>query len=146
MRKLLILVMALLLLTPVMGATAGADDGDALVGTWLVEKKNAKVKIYKCKDKYCGQIVWLQEPNYPDGTPKIDKQNPDEKMKTREIMGMTMLWNFAYEGDGEFADGRIYNAEEGKTYKCKMTLKGDSLEVRGYVGIPALGKTQVWTR
>ncbi|MFH1138970.1 MAG: DUF2147 domain-containing protein [Pseudomonadota bacterium] len=146
MRNLLLVLAAVLMLVPVMGATADADDGGALQGTWLVDKKTAKVNIYKCNDKYCGQIVWLKEPNFQDGRPKVDKLNPDDKKKNRKIVGMTMLWNCSYAGGGEYSGGKIYNAENGKDYKCKMKLNGNSLEVRVYGRTPALGKTIVWTR
>ena len=46
-----------------------------------------------------------------------------------------------------WSGGRIYNPEDGKTYKCKLTLKDDNtLTVRGYVGLTIFGKTQYWTR
>ena len=43
--------------------------------------------------------------------------------------------------------GTIYDPRDGKTYKCRMTLKKDgTLEVRGYLGLALFGKTVVWTR
>ena len=43
--------------------------------------------------------------------------------------------------------GTIYDPRDGKTCKCKMTLKKDgTLEVRGYVGLSLFGKTAVRTR
>lgn len=112
MRTLLLLLAAVLMLMPAVGATADADDGGALLGTWLVEKKTAKVKIYKCNDKYCGQIVWLKEPNFQDGRPKVDKMNPVDKQKNREIVCMTMLWNFSYAGVGEYSGVKSQEAVE----------------------------------
>ena len=36
---------------------------------------------------------------------------------------------------------------DGETYRCTMRVREDgSLRVRGYVGVPLLGKTQIWTR
>ncbi|MDP6689178.1 MAG: DUF2147 domain-containing protein, partial [Alphaproteobacteria bacterium] len=44
-------------------------------------------------------------------------------------------------------DGTIYNPEDGEIYSCTMTLvDGRTLKVRGDVGLPLFGKTQVWTR
>ena len=47
----------------------------------------------------------------------------------------------------------IANAEsttsaDGKTYRAKLTLPegGEKLEMRGYIGIEALGRTQTWIR
>ena len=37
--------------------------------------------------------------------------------------------------------------KNGKTYKCLLYLDGeDTLKVRGYVGISAMGRTQTWQR
>lgn len=145
MKRLFILAIAALMLIPVLGANAAADDGDAMLGTWLTEDGKAKVKVYKCKDKYCGQIIWLKEPKNEDGTDKTDVENPDEKLRSRKLVGLPILWNFSYSGDNTWEDGRIYAADDGKTYKCKITLEGNKLNVRGYVGISAFGRTTVWT-
>ncbi|HSR02632.1 MAG TPA: DUF2147 domain-containing protein [Methylophilaceae bacterium] len=42
----------------------------------------------------------------------------------------------------------MLDPEEGKIYKCKMKLNeaGDELEVRGYIGISLIGRSQIWTR
>jgi hypothetical protein len=54
--------------------------------------------------------------------------------------------NFGFNSK-KWVDGRIYDPDNGKTYKCKMTLKeGGILHVRGYIGISALGRTTIWTR
>jgi len=43
--------------------------------------------------------------------------------------------------------GWIYDPDVGKQYKAKMTMTGpDTLEIRGYIGVPLLGRTEVWTR
>jgi len=35
--------------------------------------------------------------------------------------------------------------ENGKDYKCRITIADDgTLKVRGYIGLPALGRTQTW--
>jgi uncharacterized protein (DUF2147 family) len=46
-----------------------------------------------------------------------------------------------------FEGGQIYNASNGKTYNANITLQPDGrLGLRGYVGSPMFGETQVWTR
>jgi len=49
-------------------------------------------------------------------------------------------------GKSTYKGGRILDPENGKTYKCRIKLVDDVLEVRGYIGIPALGRTQKWYR
>jgi uncharacterized protein (DUF2147 family) len=48
---------------------------------------------------------------------------------------------------GTWVGGSIYDPATGNTYTCHLALDGDDrLRVRGYVGIPLLGRTTTWTR
>lgn len=126
-----------------------ADDPDAILGKWLSSKKRNQVQIYKQGNKFYGKLVWMLEPMEPGSDkPKIDAQNPDEKLRTRPLMGLVMLTNLTYKGNGVWGDGDIYNPEDGKTYGCEVTLSNpNTLAMRGYVmGMPFLGKTRPWTR
>ncbi|MFO0986279.1 MAG: DUF2147 domain-containing protein [Alphaproteobacteria bacterium] len=118
------------------------------IGRWQTEGGKSHVQIYACGAQLCGRIVWLREPNGPDGQPKVDRRNPDAAMRAQKILGLQMLWNFAKSSDpNEWEGGRIYNPEDGETYKSTMKLRPDGkLEVRGYVGISLLGKSQYWER
>lgn len=125
---------------------ANAQNADAIVGIWLTAKKDAKIEIFKQKDKYFGKIVWLKEPT-EDGKPKVDKENPDEKLRMRAIMGLLILKNFVYVGENKWKDGEIYDPKSGKTYNCKMELeKSNQLDIRGYIGISLFGRSETWTR
>lgn len=125
-----------------------ADNPDAVLGTWLNGTKRGHVQIYKQGDKYFGKLIWLKEPNDPiTNKPKVDAKNPDAKLKARPLMNMNIMTNFEFDGGDVWDEGKIYNPEDGKTYSCKMTLKdANTLDVRGYMGISLIGKTQVWTR
>lgn len=118
---------------------------DEVIGLWLTDDGKAKVEIYKDQGRYNGKIVWLKEPLNAAGKPKTDKENPDKALQSRPILGMNLIQGFEYE-DGRWESGEVYDPENGKTYSCKMTLKRDKLEVRGYIGISMFGKTVVWTR
>jgi uncharacterized protein (DUF2147 family) len=129
------------------GLAAQASGADAFTGTWQTPK--AKVKIFKATNgKYYGNIVALNEPNDANGKPKKDIHNPDPKLRDRGLIGLQILRGFKYDGNNVWEDGRIYNPEDGKDYSCKITLKdgGKTLEVRGYIGISLIGKTQIWKR
>lgn len=122
-----------------------AQQADDIIGTWLTASEKAKVQIYKTGNKYNGKIVWLKNPTYEDGTPKVDKNNPDKAKKSVPLMGLNMLKDFTFD-DGEWEDGTIYDPENGKTYSCTMKLNNGRLDVRGYVGISLIGRTQTWIR
>ena len=113
---------------------------------WYNEEKTAKIQIYKATDgKFYGKIVWLKVPD-ADGKPKVDKNNPDDKKKNNPLMGLILLKAFKKDGEKGYNDGTIYDPKNGKTYSCKITNKGDVLDVRGYIGFSWIGRTTVWTK
>jgi uncharacterized protein (DUF2147 family) len=125
---------------------ASAEEADAILGDWYTENSKALVQIYKSGEVYNGKIIWLKEPTYEDGTEKRDKNNPDESKQQDKIIGLNLVKDFTYKGNQKWVDGTIYDPDNGKTYSCKMTLDGDALKVRGFIGISLIGRSQVWQR
>ena len=113
-------------------------------GKWLVESGKAVIDIQECDDSLCGKIVWLKEPLDENGNEKVDKENEDESLRSRKILGLEMIYGFKKEGN-KWVDGKIYNSEDGKTYDSHMALNDDgTLALEGCVWI--LCKTQTWTK
>jgi uncharacterized protein (DUF2147 family) len=124
-----------------------ADEADAIIGEWYTKDSKALVQIYKSGETYNGKIIWLKEPFYEDGTEKRDKNNPDESRHQDKIIGLNLVKDFVYKAKNKWADGTIYDPDNGKTYSCKMTLTGDNeLKVRGFIGVSLIGRTQMWQR
>lgn len=122
------------------------QQADAILGTWLTEKKDAHVQIFKTGNRYFGKLVWIKDPFQADGkTPKVDKENPDPALRKRTLLNLVFLHGFVFD-DGIWKDGKIYDPESGKTYSAKMKLNGNVLDLRGYIGFSALGRTSSWTR
>jgi uncharacterized protein (DUF2147 family) len=130
---------------------AASDD---IAGTWLNQDKDAKVEIFKCGNDYCGKIVWLKEPVYlpgakdgAPGTPKVDTNNPDAAHRKDPLIGMQIIYGFQPAGDGQWKNGKIYDPDSGKTYSAKATLVShDQLDLRGFIGVSLIGRTEKWTR
>ena len=123
------------------------NNSAAITGTWLVQDGSAKIKIEKSNGKFIGKIVWLNPPNDKNGKPLLDSKNPDKSLQSRPLLGLCLLYDFVYDGDNLWSGGTIYDADSGKTYSCKITLKDNkTMEVRGYVGISLFGRTDTWTR
>lgn len=127
---------------------AQENGGDALLGVWEPSNGKARVKIDKIGDKYFGRIVWLKEPKDPNtGEPKVDKNNPDESLRTTPLRGYRMLKDFVFKGDGVWEEGTIYDPENGNTYSCIIKLKDENtLDIRGFIGIQTFGRTDEWKR
>ena len=152
MKKVFLSITFLLLLLS--KSTVFAANADDILGLWFNEEKDAKIEIVKCAERYCGKIVWLKEPNYPEGekdgvpgTPRVDHHNPDAAHHKDPILGLQIVHNFVFAGENLWNDGRVYDPKNGKTYKGKMTLVSPTqLDLRGYIGISLLGRTTTWTR
>jgi uncharacterized protein (DUF2147 family) len=116
-------------------------------GTWIPSSGKANVRIYKSGDHFYGAIIFLKEPiDSVTHKPKVDKNNPDKSKRNTPLMGYLLLKNFIFD-DGIWKDGTIYDPENGKTYSCKITMKDkNTLDVRGFIGISLIGRTDVWKR
>lgn len=115
-------------------------------GKWKTiddETKQAKsiVEIYKKADgNYYGKVSQLLiKPADPNCTVCKDDR------KGKPILGLEIIRGLKKDGD-EFTGGTITDPKTGKTYKCTITRSGDQLNVRGYVGVSLLGRTQTWQK
>lgn len=109
-----------------------------IIGIYWSPKKDAKIEIYLKGQQYFGKFIWL-------ATPRKDNKNPTKELQSRDVLGLELLTKFSY-NDGVYSGGEIYDPETGKTYSCKMTLEGDKLKVRGYIGISLFGRTEYFDR
>jgi uncharacterized protein (DUF2147 family) len=134
-----------------------SGDPDAILGIWETEHDHngwAHVEIFRDGDRYHGKIIWLSQPLCPADDPdgraglhRIDSNNRDESLRTRPIVGLEIVHSFRYDKELKWKDGRIYDPDNGKTYKCKVELADeDTLKVRGFIGFSMLGRTTHWVR
>ncbi len=77
-----------------------------------------------------------------------DKCTDDRKDKP--IAGLEILRGVRQDthDDGVWSGGTILDAANGSVYKVRLKPidGGSKLEVRGYIGMPLLGRTQTWIR
>lgn len=119
----------------------------SVVGKWKTfddKTGDAKsiVEITEKGGKIYGTIIEILNP-----AKKNDKctKCPDQD-KDKPILGLTIIKGLTKDGK-EYSDGKILDPVSGKLYKCTISLNGnDKLDVRGYVGISAFGRTQTWSR
>jgi|SRR5690606_2922049 len=118
------------------------------VGTWkTIDDKTGKekgyVRIYETKSgKLQGEVVKILTAGKENA--KCTECEGDRKNKP--IKGMVIMWGLEKDGD-EWNDGHILDTNSGQQYKCYIKLiDKNKLEVRGYLGISVLGRTQIWER
>ncbi|HET7794022.1 MAG TPA: DUF2147 domain-containing protein [Rhizobacter sp.] len=133
------------ILFTLVAGSALAQGHDAPLGRWLTESGNLEVEIAPCAEPpagtLCGKVVRVLA-NRSMSAPGQEMQPAD----TRPALGMTLLSGLTASGEGEYR-GTIYNRENAKHYSVKLTpVEPAQLLVRGYVGLPLFGKTQVWRR
>jgi len=137
--------------------SAAEAQQSSVMGTWLTQSGVAQVRLSPCQNPshgpICGTIVSLINPKGPSGqvvAPEAatDYRNTDPALRGRKVLGMPLIWGFKATSDpNSFEDGQIYNGENGKTYIANISLQPDGkLRLRGYVGSPLFGETQLWTR
>ncbi len=92
-----------------------------------------------------GTILELINPKFPDA--KCDKCEGERK--DQPVQGMRILSGFkASDGGRRWDGGEVLDPNSGKVYRCKLKLSedGSRLEVRGFIGISLMGRTQTWER
>ncbi|TCP14813.1 uncharacterized protein (DUF2147 family) [Crenobacter luteus] len=118
-----------------------------VAGTWKAiddETKQPKALVQVSESptgELSGRIVKL----FANPDALCDKCDGDRKGKP--IQGMTILWGLKKAGDG-WEGGKILDPKKGAVYSAKMRLADDGkkLEVRGFMGVSLLGRTQIWER
>ena len=127
------------------GAMAQSS-GDQILGTYKVIRngQESKVKVFKKDNGYRAQVIWLKEPNNPDGTPKRDVRNSD-KAKRNVLSSEIVLIDKVIYKDGVWCDGRIYDPTKGKTFNVEMKFQdAKTLKVKGNWG--PFSDTSTWTK
>ena len=110
----------------VLPGLAWADEGPS--GIWKLNSGKVTVRIMPCGPSLCGAIVALAKPLDKKGRPKVDKENPNESLRSRPLMGLTILANMKPAGESKWR-GTIYNADDGRTYSSYMNLSGRNMKV-----------------
>ena len=133
------MVTAVLAIVPATAQAAGPD------GIWLTQAGDAKVRVSKCGAGICGVVVWLRDPiDSATGKPAVDDKNPNPALAKRRRIGLPLFSGMHAAGPGTWS-GRIYNADDGKTYASNVSVADtNSLKVEGCVGSLCGGET--WTR
>ncbi len=118
-------------------------------GLWTTSKGDAVFEIAEKAGVVNGRLVWVKDRAGVAGAKLKDVHNPDPKKRRDFLRGQFLMKGFkAVPGrPREWSGGTIYDPETGKTYQARLRLKDDAtMELRGYIGIPALGRSDVWKR
>jgi uncharacterized protein (DUF2147 family) len=127
---------ASMIFAPRMGAQTSP-----LFGDWR-EPGGSILQIGPCSTGVCLHIVVLRA-NAPATT---DVHNPDAAQRSRSLCGLTIGSQFHLADATHASGGMLYDPQTGKTYRGSITAEGDSLRLRGYIGMPLFGRSEIWKR
>lgn len=122
-------------MTSLVAASAWAAPARTPIGTWLTANGRGVVAITQCGDALCGRIVGIdRDPTAPMPT----------DVHGRPQCGLTIITNEKPQVDGMWL-GDVTDPRDGRTYQAELWLdESGNLHLRGFIGIPLLGSTQIW--
>lgn len=133
-----------------MGLTALANAADPLNGTvWKTiddKTKQAKATVKFTEQKNGTLTATIQSILTPGEENACTKcEGP---YKNKSLKGLTIVRGLKNSGGTNYDSGSILDPQSGKTYKLKGQLAdgGQKLQLRGYIGVAALGRDQTWVR
>lgn len=149
MRTLKTGVFGLALAAAIMSSALWADDNSP-VGLWkniddVSGKPRALIRITESDGLLRGNIEKVFPAPSEDQNPKCQKC--EGMNKNAPVVGLTILTGLRKDGE-EYTGGQILDPDNGKVYSSKVHLtdNGKKLSVRGYIGVPVLGRSQTWVR
>lgn len=137
------------LILSVMSSLSFAED---ITGMWqsIDDKTGAPKALVEIRKEangtYAGKIVKITpRAGY---TPKETCVDCPAPYTNKPILGLDVMTGLK-QGEGlNYVNGRILDPNSGKIYsmKAKLSSNGKRLHLRGYVGVSALGRNQIWLR
>jgi uncharacterized protein (DUF2147 family) len=119
----------------------------AVLGVW--SGGDSLVEVTAAGETLSMRVLAIRDAVYlPDeelgepGSPRKDDKNPDPALRGRLLVGMELLSEYRW--TGKRWEGKIYDPGSGNTYSSRMERDGERLKMRGYIGVPMLGRTQLF--
>lgn len=129
------MIQALAVAAGIMGLAGQASAEEAVTGIWRLDNGKVTVKVTPCGGNLCGTVVALKKPRDDKGRPRLDKENPKESLRSRPVIGLTILSNMKPEGENRW-NGTIYNPDDGNTYRSMMNLQNNrTMRVEGCIAV-----------
>jgi uncharacterized protein (DUF2147 family) len=121
-----------------------------IAGKWITidddtHKPRSVVTIWQSQNKWYARLdkIYYRAGEGPKDVCKLCSGSEKDKPILGMIFVKGMQGNLPH-----LAGGTILDPHNVKNYRCVMDLspKGNTLTVRGYIGMPLFGRSQVWQR
>ncbi len=125
------------------------DPANAILGDWqYMDNKTGKVstilEVTKSDNQFNGRLVKVF---HHKTNPTTHCHKCEGKRRGKPVEGLMILRGMMYK-NGFYSGGYILDARSGKEYRCHIYIvnHGQEMKMRGYLGLPILGKTVYWHR
>lgn len=118
------------------------------VGLWQTVNERGEreglVRIVEVDGELRGTVVQVYSPPAPSANPLCEPCTGERK--NQPVVGMQILRGARWDGS-RYSGGEILDPDNGTTYRCYLRVREDGrLEVRAFIGLSLLGRSQVWLR
>lgn len=106
-----------------LGLAGAAFAADPVHGTWMTAPDDngntGHIQVAACGSKICGTLV----KSFDSSGAEMASDN----------IGKKIIWDMQSDGGGEYSGGKVWSPDRDKTYKSKMQLTGNKLNIQGCV-------------
>ena len=138
-----------LLLCFLMAFSYFAQAENSPVGLWkTIDDATGKPRsLIRISDKNGELIATVEKGLLLGDSPNDVCEECTGERKGKPLIGMIIMDGMKAKGD-TFEGGHILDPDNGEIYNCKIKLDstGKQLEVRGFIGISLIGRSQTWVR
>jgi len=132
-----LIILCILFIASSSSASQAEETQLDITGLWLTKNQDTAVQVSECGDEICGHIAWLHADENPYGS------------DGKPLCQAEVVAGFGQDKNEKnvWSGGTIHKLDEGKEYDATITLvNNNTLQLRAYLGLPALGKTKTLTR
>ena len=124
-----------------------SQTNDPITGSWrsFDDETNQPAAVVLISEKnglFSGMVTKLLDPS---ALPTCEKCS--DARKGKPVIGMEILTGLKRNADS-YSGGEILDPDNGEIYRATIRLmdQGNKLDLRAFIGIPLLGRTQTWIR
>lgn len=134
-----------------LSATGVHATNNTPVGLWqaIDDATGKPISLVRIKETSGRLDGWVEKILNPADESRRCDSCPGDR-KGQPVQGLNIIQDLRRSADNPliWRDGEILDPKNGHAYRLRVTLQEDGriLEVRGYIGSPFFGRTQIWRR
>jgi len=124
------------------------DTRESICGKWESTEKDLIIQVFTQGGQFKAEIVWYADTDDKPLDYWTDVHNPNPALRSRKILGMSILRNLAYNPNtNSWENGMVYDSKHGRDWNASANIgKQGLLKVRGYWHFKFIGRTMSFKR